>query len=269
MPGPNIASLPPAPTPQQVAKFVVDAASEVVQTVVAAAATAQDSIETTGGQAVEAVRKTAANVDAAARTAMHEVRAGTDSAKRELQAVADRSVDDFQRLVSELLKIIGHVPAPTDFAIGDVNGEAFFEPFGCFVLFMRAIHENKTPIKVRLREPTVAQAFREFVGSTQDEIARKAREKLIPGTSVVSTAADPVSGAAGAVATVLASVPPAVWIILSIAAVILAVGVSIFVVLMGIAIIYALYRGYSIKDLRLEFNTPLFGVTFGADFEKP
>lgn len=271
MPIPSILNLPPQPTPDQIAKFVADAASEVIQTVTAAASSSQDSVETAAEQAVANLKTTVVAVNTAAQSAFNDLRANADRSKNAMQSAADRAVADFQILVNEVLKVVGHVPSPADLAIGDVNGEQFFEPLSCFVLVMKAISEDKQSIKLRLREPTVAQAFRDLVGATTEEIAQKAREKLIHRipANTVGGLVDPVSGTGAATATaILAAVPPAVWIILAIAVVVLAVAVSIFVVLMAIAIIYALYKGYNVKDLGLDFHTPLFGITFGVTLEK-
>ncbi len=256
-------SLPPSPTPDQVAKYVTDAATDVIQTVTTAATTAQNSVETTASEGVKNVNETVTAVNTAVQTAFTDLRTNADRAKNEMQSAADRAVADFRRLVNDVLKLIPHVPTPEDLAIGDVNGAPFYEPLTCFVLLMKAVQDEKNPIKVRLREPTVAQAFRDFEASARDEIVRKAREKFMarmpqvppPATSGLNRVVDPGSGT---LATILASVPPVVWIILAIAALILAVAVSIFVVLMAVAIIYALYKNYNINLIKVGYDT-VFG----------
>lgn len=262
----DITDLPSAPTSDQVAKFVADAAAEVIGAVTQSATTAQDHVEDAAAQAVGNVGKAVEAVNTAAQTALTDLRTGADRAKREVRETANKSIADFQALVQQLLPLVGQPPAAADFAIGDVNGEVFFEPMGCFLLFMKALQENRNPIKVRLREPAVVTAFEDFVGATQDQIAARLREKLIPRIQSTPRPATVVDPATVSLTTILAAVPPAVWIILAVAVLVLAVAASLFVVLMAVAIIFAIYKGYDIENVRLEHTSPLGGLTFGADF---
>src|SRR5262245_55779796 len=129
----DLSSLPPSPTPDQVAKFVVDAAADVVQTMTTATTTARNSVDASAGQAIANVNKSVAAVNAAVQTSFNDLRANSDRAKNDMQSATDRAMGEFQRLVSEVLKLVGRPPTPTDLAVGDVNGELFYEPLGCFV----------------------------------------------------------------------------------------------------------------------------------------
>lgn len=266
MPLPSLPSLPATPTPDQLARFVADAAAEVIATITTATRTAQESVENTTSQTVAKVSTAVTAVNAATTAAFNELRANADRARTDLQSGADSAIEDFQKLIKEVLKLVGHLPTPTDLAFGEVNGTPFFEPLGFFALLVKAVSDGTSPIKVRLREPSVAQAFRDFAGSSMHEIAEKARGKVMPRLPGVSGVVDPVGGSA--LAGALATIPNAVWIILALAGLILAAGVSLFVVLMAVAIIYALFKGYNVRGLEVNHTTPLAGLEFRVTLEK-
>ncbi|MCR5880777.1 hypothetical protein [Phenylobacterium sp. J367] len=261
---------PPAPTPDQVAKFITEAAAEVIQTVTQAGDAAQSQVTATAGRAVQDVNRAANAMAAATQTALLDLQGGADRARRDLQTTADRAIDDFRQLLGSLASLLPALPSPNDFAIFEINGRQYLEPATFFVGLMKAIHDGEKPIRFRLHEPTVARAFRELVGNTEAEIARKARELVtarlgLPATSTAMVA-DPGTVS---IAAVLAAVPPAVWIILALCVLALAVGTMVFVVLMAVATIYAISQGYTIRDLGLQMETPLGSLGFGGTFEHP
>ncbi|GEM_PF-3858294 len=278
----NLPTLPATATPDQITKYVVDAATEVIQTITTATTTAQGSIQEATGNVVANVETSLSSVKTATQGAITDLRASADQSINAVRSTADKAISDFQNLVKELLKLVGQPPI-ADLAIGDVNGDLFFEPLSCFALLTKAMAENKNRITVRMREPTVARAFQDILGSTKEEVERKAREyvmgKMFPDIGRITgigggargplMVAEPVSGAgAVTVAGILAAIPPAVWVILAVSLLIVAIGVSIFVVLMGISVIIALFLGYDLENLSLDYQTPLGGVTFGGTLTK-
>lgn len=267
--------IPPTASPQQVAQLLSDAATDVIQKIATSATADQQSVGNTAAQAVQSLDRSLATVTRDTQAAIGELRAKAERARSDLQSTADHAVDEFRTLLNDALRLLGQLPSPTDLACGDVNSVPFYEPLGGVALFIKAVAENRNPIQVRLREPAVVGAFRDFVGTSQDEIARKARDKLIPrlpqipasGTGGLNYVVDPASG--GTAAAMLAALPPAVWILLGIAVLVLAVAVSVFVVLMAVAILFALYKGYDINTLQLDFSTPLAGVSLDIKMSKP
>lgn len=265
--------IPPTATQQQVAQQLSDAATDVIQKITNSATADQQSVGNMATQAVQSLDRSLATVTRDTQAAIGDLRAKAERARSDLQSTADHAVDEFRTLLNDALRLLGQLP--TNLACGDVNGVPFYEPLGGVALFIKAVAENRNPIQVRLREPAVAAAFRDFVGTSQDEIARKARDKLIPklpqvpasGTGGLNYVVDPASG--GTAAAILAALPPAVWILLGIAVLVLAVAVSVFVVLMAVAILFAIYKGYDIDSLQLDFSTPLAGVSLEIKMSQP
>ena len=277
MPDPTLLDLPPAPTaptPQQAITYVTEAANKVIEELNEAAAGAQSTVQTSANSGVQAVNAAAAQMAKVAETAASDLRAKSELARGQLQDAGNGAVSEFRALAQHILSLLGQLPAPEDLAIGDVNGQPFYEPLSFFALFMGEITAKKRNITVRFKDPDVVSKFAEFAGNSADEVATRAREKLlarlpslpVPASTMPSRAVD--GGAGGAVA-IITAMPAAVWIILAIAVLVLAVAASAFIVLMGLAVIYAIYKGYDITGIKLQHDTLLVGQKLELNFTNP
>jgi hypothetical protein len=249
---PSPITLPPVLTPQQAVDALSAAAAELLGSVNRAAATGQQGLDTMTGQGLQSLTEAATNFGRKAEAAMADIRLASERSMASLDAATDQASSDFQQLLNDVLNRLG-LPAPAGLAIGEVNGDPYFEPAGFFARLITDLQAGRSPVAWTLREPKAANAFRSFLGNGVEEIARKAQQYVLQKVPVLNL---PVAGlvaesgaASGGIAATAAALPAAFWILVAVAIVIVAVGVSILVVLIGLAVLFAIYKGYSVVEL--------------------
>lgn len=134
-------------------------------------------------------------------------------------------------------RIVGPFPR---IMIAKVNGESCFDPVTAAQKLQAAADTGQPTITLQIYDGAARDSFASVFVTPPDDLRR--RFSLDPMVSSAFTGVE--------------------WalIIVSCAALVLAVGASIFIVLMGLAIIYAISKGY--KPIRAEIKSDPNGLTY-------
>jgi hypothetical protein len=221
-------------------------ASEVADKAQGIVTTAIHEIEEAGSTAGQTIQSSSAR-------ATQDIQNATNAAGRQIGDTVSKAREDLLKLLEiiggQVTGIIGGLP---DASIGTVNGEKFYTPADGYILAMKAIYEKPPTIEIRTYEPAVIQVFGSMVARSKEEFRRKLLDEfqrqfnLPPLNAEISRAvvADDVAMAAaifgGVAACMAASVGP-----------ILATGVVIFMLLLGIALVIAVIEGYDVENVEL------------------
>ncbi|HLM56890.1 MAG TPA: hypothetical protein VK422_12300 [Pyrinomonadaceae bacterium] len=214
-------------------------------------------------------------IEAAAVRAAGDAQSVAATANREINDVATRARNDITKLLDliggQLKDALGSLP---DGSIGTVNGEKFYTPVDCYILVLKAVNDRKPSIEIKAHEPEIVRALGFMVARNAEEFKRKMEEQLrttlrLPNedisklltkslqtqSHVQPAAALPAAAAAGAVgdALVITAIFAGVAAVLTASAVpILATGASIALILLVLAIIYAISEGYDVENVELS-----------------
>lgn len=161
-----------------------------------------------------------------------------------------------------------------DPSIGTVNGEKFYTPVDGYLLVIKAVNERKPRVEIKTYEPAVVSGLKFMVARNSQEFKRKMEDELkrqfgisrsdiekllIPSktntTYGPSRVSDPVTIAAifagvAAVITATAALVAAKGV--ATVGVITAAGAVIVMILLVLAIIYAISEGYDVEGV--EFS---------------
>jgi hypothetical protein len=213
-----------------------------------------DQAQQTVNDAVHSVEQTANDVgqqirDSAA-TAATNIQQAANNADNAINAIATKARQD----ILKLLDLLGSItpPAVPDASMGSVNGTKFYTPVDGYGLLMKAVHDNQDPIEFETHDPAIIQAFSSMIAGSAQELKDKMLAdfrrrfnlpNIPPAQGIIGGDDAAVTAAifAGVAACITASAVP-----------IMATGVAILLVLIGIAFIYAISQGYDIEDVKLS-----------------
>lgn len=241
------------------ARAQTDAAAEALraeaEAIAKAARAAAEEARQAAEKAAEEARQAADKARQAAEKAERTARSGVESAVTKTREIIDKLASDGRRVIDTLTNTMGggeldRSGAP-DLSIGRVNGQRFYTPEHMLILVVTSVNNGERDIVIETHQPEVIEAFRWLEGHTKEEIGRRIFERYQLYPLPVSAAAPPplvppevliIGAVFGGIATVMAASVPVIF----------ALTVLVFASLLGVAIIYAVHKGYDIKNVELS-----------------
>lgn len=196
----------------------------------------------------EEVISAAKGLLATAETDLQIVSAATTHAANQLQQAVDGiggiaaaindAVEHIKSVGLDLQKLVKGLPPPslpTGIVIGKLNGETFTDPIALRNAIMKRVDNHEQSIEIEWYGPDTV-AFRALLSRSGNDLKRYVREVLLP---VHIRGILPENAWQG-------MTPDAFWILLGVACIILAIGVTFVGVCIGLAVLYAVHKNYRV-----------------------
>jgi vacuolar-type H+-ATPase subunit H len=238
---------------------IVTGVTTVVDNTSNAAATAvqdlADQARKLVNDAVQSVERTGSSmeqdIESASARAVQDAQHAANDAAVQINDTVTKARQDLLKLFdligNQVGNLLGNLPDPS---MGSVNGTKFFTPADGYVLMMKVINESKPQIQFETHEPAIIRAFSSMIATSprdfQDKMLADFRRRFaipLPNSANAIGVDDVAMVAAvftGIAACIAATTGP-----------LLAIGVATLLVLLGVAIIYAINQGYNVKNVEL------------------
>lgn len=160
-----------------------------------------------------------------------------------------------------------------DLSLGTVNGDKFYTPYDMLIRVILAANRGDKEITITTHQPEVIAAYRWMEGKTKEEIYQRILDyitteyRIDPHTSFSSIAGvDDTAAILLGVAAIIGAVCTGIAAILAASGpVIIAVGIAIFLALLGVAIIYAIHEGYDVKNVDVTAVAGMPHIAFSLE----